>query len=972
MVDYQRIIDNIRSILASAETASLEFLSATAAEYAEACDHVNERLRKCSELLREGLRSEAIQQSEAEPNLLSLVATLDCPEVGEWTALLSVKQLPPPVPLLVDDAAELNEAYGQEQPLAALLRRHRLLALSRRPLRDRISTLRKLAKLDANNLVWPDDLRTYEKARQQEIRRAAEQEYKQGNLAALEELVHDVQSADWLARPPSALVQQVCSARTRLMHAQARSELETIEPQLNNAFSQFDAALGRTLRDRWNSSAKVADLSQDDPLYDRAAPALEWLGEQDRAAADEDGYKTAVAELEHALDNEAGLASLERRANAILRYDRPIPPVVEQRLRTRMAGLELAKASRRRLIIGGVVAAIVLIGSGIGYTLFSHAQAEQVAAHVSALKSLIEKAEFDEAQKHLDQLRASSPGIASHGEIQGLGVELATRMREEETRRENFARAIEAAETAGAGQSDRKSLEDARRLAKFDSEKARVQTLESAIAAVDRQRQAQRDEGFLRRLNELKARLDAIDHKNPDKQALGEVRRGLANLITESDGITAAVMDQNKSLQARIESLNETSRRLTEAETALAAIDRSVGDGDGFKQALEDFVGKFPESAQAMDFKRVANEVVLWKEVEAWDHLIRRWNKNDVTHLDSAQAKELLTACSEILIDHGSYPAAAELRRRLPHLEAIIRRADGNGQKLHSNVNELFTDPLVAGLWMVKTVDDKENVIRYYLVSAPRRPAAGEEILPITVIVDLSRVATKKIKVATKFIKYSDRAPQSLVAKAALDEIAGIKDQSWEATFFKIVREIKSQEHMEPILKVIFLQRVLEVACQGSESLRSAFEPFRELLGSAPIDPAIPWMDPDNRDAKLKRSLAEDVLARLPNLDQIGDDAAKNFKAFKSPPYSQYTWVGWLALERDGSWQCRLKNRSLGVHELFVAQPTGDSQSLIWSAIGRDKAGKIDLDRVNSLSFVQGRPVFANKSELELRQAARN
>ena len=160
MIDDQRTIDNIRSILASAGPTSTESIWAVAVEYADASEAVNERLRRCGELLRDGLRSEAIQQCESEPNLLSLVATLDFPEFPSWTALLQSNGLAPPNALLVEVAADLNEAYAQEQPLLSVLRRHRLLALSRGPLRERISNLRRFAKLDTNNPVWQDDVRT--------------------------------------------------------------------------------------------------------------------------------------------------------------------------------------------------------------------------------------------------------------------------------------------------------------------------------------------------------------------------------------------------------------------------------------------------------------------------------------------------------------------------------------------------------------------------------------------------------------------------------------------------------------------------------------------------------------------------------------------------------------------------------------------------------------------------------------------
>ena len=311
MIDYQRTIDNIRSILASTNAPAMESMSAVALEYANACEAVNDRLRKSGQLLREGLRSEAIQQCEMEPKLLNLVAMLDLPELSAWSSFLQSNGLAPPNPLLVDVAADLNEAYTQEQPMAAVLRRHRLLALSRSPLRDRIITLRKLAKLDANNAVWHDDLRTYEHSRHQEIRRALEQEYKQGNVAALEELTHDVRSSDWLEPPPATLVQQVSDAHARVVRQRARSELQQLELQLNDAFSQFDAARGRALRERWNTCAALAHVSEDDPLYERGAPALEWLDQQDRDVADEAGYNAAVAELEQALDNEEGLVVLQ-------------------------------------------------------------------------------------------------------------------------------------------------------------------------------------------------------------------------------------------------------------------------------------------------------------------------------------------------------------------------------------------------------------------------------------------------------------------------------------------------------------------------------------------------------------------------------------------------------------------------------------------------------------------------------------
>lgn len=175
MLDYQRIVDDVRSALFSSDQNGEDFLQAAAADYALAIDEVNERLRHCGAFLRKGLRSEALQLSEIEPNLLDIVTVLDFAERESWDALLKIHGLASPAPLMLEVAAELNEAYAIEKPLAALLQRHRLLAMSRSPLRLRVETLRKLAEADPDSAVWDKDLRIFERERLKEIQQEAPQ-----------------------------------------------------------------------------------------------------------------------------------------------------------------------------------------------------------------------------------------------------------------------------------------------------------------------------------------------------------------------------------------------------------------------------------------------------------------------------------------------------------------------------------------------------------------------------------------------------------------------------------------------------------------------------------------------------------------------------------------------------------------------------------------------------------------------------
>src|SRR5262249_53324123 len=158
---YHQIVDQIRASLLSSDTTGNGRLADLAAAYAAACAEVTTRLGRCHRLLQQGLRSEAIQLAETEPNLWTALAVLDFHERSEWDDLVLLRDLTPAPKLPIEPARLLDEAYAEEDPLQDLLRRHRRLALQRAPLPSRIIVLRELAARDPGNPVWADDLRAF-------------------------------------------------------------------------------------------------------------------------------------------------------------------------------------------------------------------------------------------------------------------------------------------------------------------------------------------------------------------------------------------------------------------------------------------------------------------------------------------------------------------------------------------------------------------------------------------------------------------------------------------------------------------------------------------------------------------------------------------------------------------------------------------------------------------------------------------
>ena len=196
------------------------------------------------------------------------------------------------------------------------------------------------------------------------------------------------------------------------------------------------------------------------------------------------------------------------------------------------------------------------------------------------------------------------------------------------------------------------------------------------------------------------------------------------------------------------------------------------------------------------------------------------------------------------------------------------------------------------------------------------------------------------------------------MAKEALDKLVSIKNGDWEKQFFAVIRLIQENGKLEPVLKVLFLQQVVDVGGQGSESLRSAFAQYKELLSTVPIDTAAPWMDPENEDANRARALAADLIARLPDLRRVGEAAATERRTFAAPLGPTLRWFGWLARNNDSEFQCRRPSTDPASGKLFVLQLSGDGDTVDCTQVGQVDDGTVSLEPHLAAAGVEGRPIY--------------
>jgi hypothetical protein len=337
-----------------------------ASEYTKLVKEVNDRLRACDKLLGRGLRAEAIQQCETDPNLLDLTAILDFPEAEYWSDYVSQYELPPIPELLVSIAADLNDAYAAEQPVARLLKLHRLHALALSPLSDRILILRELVDTDSDNSHWIEDLEKYELARQTQIEESLEEAFQRKDTKAILEFDAELTDPSWKLRPPKSLRSRARAMSTRLRSYEARKQVKQLAGELNTAFQESDHVRTQECADRWEELATVADLAEDDPVWETVRPALSWIAAQNNQAAGQKAWRDGVAALEKAIAREAPIQKLERLAQAVRQFDEGIPEELEEQLEERFEKYSKDVARKKLMvtaaIVGGVLFFLITIG----------------------------------------------------------------------------------------------------------------------------------------------------------------------------------------------------------------------------------------------------------------------------------------------------------------------------------------------------------------------------------------------------------------------------------------------------------------------------------------------------------------------------------------------------------------------------------------------------------------------------------
>ncbi|MDZ4820484.1 MAG: hypothetical protein SGJ20_16075, partial [Planctomycetota bacterium] len=855
MTNHQQIVDDIRAILYSPAPDTIDQLRAILPRYSAACRELNVRLARCGELLRAGLRSEAIHQADIQPRLLDQVATLDFTEREQLLPFLQQVGVPQPVPLQMDIAAELNEAYAIEDPLRELLDKHRRLALSRAPLSSRIQVLRKISHADENNLVWREDLQLYERERIRQIEGEVAQATREGDASALAVLQRELQDEPWLEQPPVALCRRTVEARQHRGRELARAELVSYEPKLNDAYSALDAAEGRAIRIRWFDALSRADVDSSDPVVDRAEPALQWLAELDRQDQEQAGFSRAVAELENSLDGEPTALELEKRFHTATRYGRELPHALTQRLHSRMLAVELNRSRRSRLIAMIAVLLIATAASGIGWLIWQSSVNSEVRDHSTALKSLMDGGQLDAAQNNLKEMENSRPRIAASGQVQELKARLTQMISDEAQRRQTLEQLL--SELSDPRNADTAKMDLARKLAKQPDEKARLVTIEDQSRQYQRKLQSERDSAFAAQQQELNKDLVALQKLEVSDPArvpaeLAILKEKIQSLLSDGNSISPPVRAQANLLTTQLTALEQRLANRVQQQDQLQTLIQSIGDRTAYTANLKRYYETHQAGTRSVDYRRVADEAPLWATIEAWNEILDDPSLA-LVRVTADKASTVEKKLADILKQHPGHPEAPDFTAKQASLKSISQRSE-EGERIEAELISLFQNRLLTDLWRIETSDG-----HYYSYIEPKENTDGFITLQYLLSLDGTE---KKLVIQPKDAKSVtiNKAPQQQLAKTIVARLRSLTDATWDKQFYLSVQDILKDTSTDAILRMQLLQRVLDTGCQGSDALKQGFAGSRIQLEDAKVNLFANWLDPADEDGNRNREKAAEAL----------------------------------------------------------------------------------------------------------------
>ncbi len=960
MADFQRVVEFLRDLRQGQLQEVTEEIRQAATDYAALCVSANERLRKCSTFLAQGLRSEAIHLADETPNLLDLVAALDLPDPQVWQDFCQNNGLPVPPPLQLDRASQLNDAYALDQPLEHLLGQHRLLALARGPVRQRLALLRQIAGVDAANPSWERDIRVFEKARLKELPTAFYNAVKNRDGSGINSLMKEVNETQWLEPVPADLSTAVSDAFNRTQRAKVEAELRKLVEPLREAYTARSFHECQAMVAQWKKIMDQGGVTMiSTELTDEIRPVIAFVQEQEKKEELQRKFRDSCKAFGNMLDMNANDAQLEAAYAKLKAFNEPIPEELTARYNDKRAHRQrdIERKHRGKLIAMGVTMAglvAVCIVVAVLWTRSSDAKkwADKIEQQIStrsennlrSAQQLVEELKKDHpsfmseplvaaAVRHVNQMQ----GDFDHdtGTLQSLlnGLDSSTKAATPVAAKSD-ASVDDLLAAASPVQNALTQANAAGDLSWVDPEKKLPAAVDQAHGVLS-SLQDRASAGVQAEVTQIAAAVDAIPTIPAD---LGQADTALvtagnrARALRDMNGINEEAKNAATGLVDKVDGRRKALDATREMAGELASIRTNSSTADNLQKSLAAFVQKYPNDTRTADFNAVINRLNAAKDAEAWHDMATAWAGQFAPTTTEASQKRGEEVAG-YLAAHPASPMTAIANSYSDYLKRSGEAMAESGS-WQAALGNYFADPRLSSICYMETSDGQ----KFYTEGDISREEAhmnGQTTVRFVAVDPANQTQRMKVTVDPPTKLVTDNPvplPHTKVIQGLVEQLKGIDASNWDTWGIDAVDALLKKGDMNLVIKATVIEKLLQTeitiaAWNGSGIADNYTLTLTELARQKPED--LPWADlSKNSEATLKN--LQKTLAGIPSAASVKEKlAAAKGNLFREVAF-EIVGTGVLLKDDAGRWS--------------VASTGKDSDGQLWTAVPAPGASAAPVD----------------------------
>ncbi len=958
------ITDQIRKQLEQPDGLTVEALEPLAIAFGIEAAQVNARLAECTQLLRKGLRSEALQRAFMKPNLLDWSASLDFSEFEDWISILQFYGITVPTLLNRDAAQELQEAIVDEQPLGELLRQHRRLAIAKAPLAWRLKVLRRLVEVDSANIVWREDQEQWETIRLKQIPKELKEAVDSKSLVEVQRIGTELNESKWMVAPPQQLCKQASKAASTFLYAEQSLQLQSIADQLHAAYTEGNESVASVQFCAWNKIVKGMQSPPPDALVQSVEPAIEWLSGCEEERARIASHEKATANLEAILQRKSTLAEIHRAHYEVSSLQLGIDPILEQRFQSRVNELQQASKRQLQLRIAAIAVSAITVIISLGLWQWNRTYRSAVNDSSARLTELIDADKLDEADSIAKKLTLQAPQVANAPEIVAILGKLKFMQQTEASRAERAATAIAAAQSDDPAKIDLANLLSAEKQAKTPEEKSQIQKVRRAYDRHEQEIVTNQFEIVRERVKKIEERLAEIQQMHIADASESEVQNlmiDLNKLTAEfprgADRATKILEVASERIASQRNSIRKQRSDMQIRQQGAKGI-REAKSVEQYQSEMKRFAEKLPGDLVATEYAEALQEADLWKRAEEWNAWCKKLGESLVGGLSLSELRALTlakTAIANALLD---VPNTSDVGKVLDdHFEMAEKRADGL-----TSLQEDLSNAVIADLITISettSAESRASTRRFMTWDARAENDAaikklGSKPKIVLPVVSDGLGASTNVTFTGKFVILDE--PRAIIRKLTRQMETNRESvlDDWENGMTMAIQDVIRGKDVDSQIKEILISRFVKAARQGSVAMKVAFLDLDEKLRDR-ADKRAFWFN----SAEMNERIDEAVLVSIKQcMKELENQKATTNEALKRLSTNKLVWVGAMLRDSAGNLDTWLNRDDVPDGELVTIMPTIQSANVARVVqVGR-VTGKKPTFSGSSESALAGRPLF--------------